>query len=287
MRPRTTSLIHLNAAVLLWGGTAMFAKGVDLPVNQTILLRSLIAAAAMVPVLAASGAPVGMRRGGHYAIMALSGALMAVHWVTYFTALRIAGAAVAILALHTYPVVTALIEPFLFGEKLRKIDILLAAAVFAGVGIMTPELTLTNDITRGIAVGVLSGLLFMARNLLVRKYVRSYTSSTLMFWQFLVSGVVLLPVAAPSLDAGTLSLETVGLLALLGVVFTALPQTLYASSLRHLSAKTVGVLATLLPFYGAFWGYLIWGEQLTARTALGGLLILGCIVFETFRSVKA
>ena len=73
---------------------------------------------------------------------------------------------------------------------------------------------------------------------------------------------------------------------LLGVVFTALPQTLFSASFTHLSAKTVSILATLLPFYGAFWGYLIHKELVTVRTAVGGAMILACIIYETARSVR-
>jgi drug/metabolite transporter (DMT)-like permease len=64
------------------------------------------------------------------------------------------------------------------------------------------------------------------------------------------------------------------------------PQALFAASFRTLSAKTVGVLATLLPFYGTFWGYVFHGETVTARTVLGGAIILACVVYETLRSVR-
>jgi len=70
------------------------------------------------------------------------------------------------------------------------------------------------------------------------------------------------------------------------VVFTALPHSLFSASFKHLSAKTVGIIATLLPFYGAFFGYLIHGEVLARRTLIGGLVVLAGIAFETLRSVQ-
>jgi len=285
MKPKTLNLIQLNVAVALWGGTAMFAKGVDLPISHIICTRSLIAAAALWMFMLAVKIPVRMNRPGHYGVILLLGVLLCLHWLTYFAALRISTAAVAILALHTYPVFTALVEPFVFGEKLRRIDIALAAIVLAGVLIMTPQLSLTNEITLGIVLGVVSGLFFMARNLLVRKWVKQYTSSTLMFWQVLVTGLVLVPVLAWPAKA-EYTLPVTGKLLLLGAVFTALPQTLFAASFANLSAKTVGILATLLPFYAAFWGYVIHNEAVTTRTAVGGAVILACILFETVRSVK-
>jgi len=299
LKPKTLNLIQLNVAVLLWGLTAQFSKGVDLPVSHVICARSLVAAGALLAFLLIMRSPVKIKRPGHYWTMLILGVLLCAHWLTYFAAIRLAGAAVAILALHTYPVLTALVEPLVFREKLKPIDVLLAIVVFAGVGIMTPALSLSNKVSQGIALGVVSGLFFMARNLMTRKYVKEYTSSALLFYQTLVTGLVLLLLLAAApvtgvalmpklfLDGPTAyTAQIIGLLLLLGVVFTAPPQTLYSASFSHLSAKTVGVLATLLPFYGAFWGYVIHREKVTLNTAIGGLVILACIIFETLRSVK-
>jgi drug/metabolite transporter (DMT)-like permease len=46
------------------------------------------------------------------------------------------------------------------------------------------------------------------------------------------------------------------------------------------------VLSTLLPLYGAVFGYLIHHETVTPRTALGGLIILSCVAFETARHAR-
>lgn len=284
MRPKHLSLIQLNVAVLIWGGTAMFAKGIALPVTHVICLRSLIGAAVVLAVLLALKSPWRVKQPRHYGLMMILGLLLCLHWVTYFKALKVSTAAVAILALHTYPVITALIEPFLFGEKLRKADVALALLVFTGIAIMTPTMSLSNATTQGIVLGVISGLFFMVRNLLTRKYVHHYSGTALMFWQMLVTGLVLVPwLWRGGLD---ISPKTGGLLVLLAVVFTALPHSLFSASFKHLSAKTVGIIATLLPFYGAFFGYLIHGEVLARRTLVGGLVVLAGIAFETLRSVQ-
>jgi drug/metabolite transporter (DMT)-like permease len=284
MQPKQINLIQLNVAVLMWGGTAMFAKGVALPVSHIICLRSLIGAAALVAILAALRRPLRVNGGRHYVLMVTLGLLLCAHWLTYFKALKVSTAAVGILALHTYPILTAIIEPFIFSERLRKSDVVLAVAVFVGILIMTPTLSLSDTTTQGIVLGVVSGLFFMVRNLLTRKYVRQYTSSVLMFWQMLVTGLVLLPWLL--VDRVPWAPGTGGLLLLLGMVFTALPHTLFSASFTHLSAKTVGIIATLLPFYAAVLGYLIHDETLSLRTVVGGSVILSAIAFETVRSVR-
>ena len=263
----------------------MFAKGIELPVTNLTCLRGLFAAAALLLFIKLSGRSAGVQSLQHLGMMVVLGLLLCLHWLTYFQALKISSAAVAILALHTYPIVTALIEPILFREKLRKSDIVLAVATFASVFIMMPELDLSNRTTQGILLGIVSGLFFMTRNLIIRKVIRTYSSSTLMFWQSLVIGVVLIPVLFLSREVEYTS-QSILLLLLLGTAFTALPQTLFASGLNNLSAKTVGILASFLPVYGAIFGYLVHKETISARTAVGGSLILICVIYETAKHAK-
>lgn len=263
----------------------MFAKGIALPVEHIICIRSLVAAGALLLFLFALRTPVRVASGRHCGVMVVLGLLLCCHWLTFFRALRISTAAVAILSLHTYPVFTALIEPFLFREKLKKADILLAICVLVGVLVMTPSFSLSNATTRGVVLGIVSGLFFMVRNLMTRKYVQQYSGSTLMFWQALTTGIVLLPFLFFTTPAAYPP-RTLGLLLLLGMVFTAVPQTLFSASFKNLSAKSVSVLATLLPFYGALFGYLIHDETVSARTVAGGGIVLACIVFETARNAK-
>ena len=262
----------------------MFAKGLALPVRHIICIRSLVCAAALLPFMLALKTRIRMKVPRHYAVMAVLGILLCAHWLTYFKALKVSSAAVAVLALQTYPVITALVEPVLFRERFRRADVALAVLVFMGVLIMTPAMTLSNTTTQGIVLGIISGLLFMSRNLMTRKYVQVYSSSTLMFWQTLVAGAILIPVIFTSSVPIEYSPRSLGLLLLLGVFFTAVPQTLFSNSFKNLNARTVGVLSTLLPFYAAFLAYFIHDETVTARTATGGLIVLSCVVIETARN---
>jgi drug/metabolite transporter (DMT)-like permease len=285
MKPRTVNLIQLNVAVLLWGGTAVFAKLIPLPSTHITCMRSVVAAVALLAFMAATRRRFMPAHGRHYGMLLLLGLLMCLHWVTYFQALKVSTAAVAILSMQTYPVLTALVEPLVFGERLRKLDVAVAGMVFVGVAVMVPQISLSHATTQGIALGIVSGTFFMLRNLITRKYVHEYSGSALMFWQVLVTAALLAPIVIAS-PQGVAAPATLGLLALLGVAFTALPHTLHSASFRHLSGKTIGILGALLPLYGAITGYLVHSETVEPRTAIGGLLILACVIFETIRSVR-
>ena len=282
MTPRTRNLIQANLTALVWGGTVMFAKGIPLPVGHIVCFRALLAAGALFLFLLATRASLKMKCTAHYGAMVVHGILLCLHWLTLYRALKISSAAVATLSLSTYLVFTTFVEPSVFREKLRKVDITLVAAVFAGILIMVPQISVSNMTTQAILLGIVSGLFFMARNLLTRRYVQEYSSSLLMFWQMLVAGVLLVPLVFLA-EKEVYSQQTVALLVLFGVVFTALPQTLFSASLKTLTVATVSIITTLHVFYGGVLGYFIHGETVTLRTALGGLLILSSVVIETTR----
>lgn len=287
MNPRTANLLQLNSAVLIWAGTSMFAKGIDLPVPIIICLRSVVAAVALLFYLRLTGRPTRVRGGKHYAVMVALGLLLAAHWLSFFHALRISSAAVAIVSLCTYPLLTSLLEPLFFKEKFHLTDLWIGIGALAGLAIMIPEFDLGNNTTQGVLWAVLSGVFFMGRNLLTRHFVQSYRSSTLMFWQTAVVGVALLPVLLLIDVEGGYDARSLGLLLLLGSVFTALPQTLFSSSMKHLSARTVGVLSMLQTVYGAVLGYLIHDERLDLRTAIGASIAMVFLLIETARAARA
>lgn len=284
MKPKTASLIQVNSAVFLWGLTLMFPKGIEMSPAGIVFFRALLSVAAIGIVFKATGGRLGVKRPKDYWVMGVLGLLMCVHWVTLFAALQMTEAAVAVVALNTYPALTTLAEPFAFGKRPRLMDVVLAVVVLGGVLIMLPEISFDNKATLAIALAVGSGALFGARNIVIRKYANHYSGGALMFWQTLVTCACLVWLVPTSADVYTP--RAIGLLVALGVVFTALPQSLYAHGLRRLSAKTVGILSLMQVLYGAFWGYMLFAETIDLRTAIGGAIILGCIILETLRNTE-
>lgn len=285
MNPRTRNLLEVNAAVLLWSGTALFAKLIPLPVPLIILGRSAVAVLALAVFLRLTGQRYRLNSRRDVAGVLLIGVFLGIHWLSYFQAIRVSTVAVGIIALHTYPILTILLEPLFFRERLQWVDVWCGLAVMAGILVLVPEFRLDSDVTQGVLWGVFSAVFFALRNLLTRAYVRRYSGSTLMFYQVLVIAVLMIPYALarpPVADARSL-----GLLALLGVGFTALPQTLFTSGHAHLKAKTVSIIATLLPVYGAISAFLLLGEVPSGRTIVGGVIVVGTVVVETLRSIRS
>ena len=85
----------------------------------------------------------------------------------------------------------------------------------------------------------------------------------------------------------TLTPSDIGLLALLGVLFTGVAQSLYVSSLRHVSARMAGIVSCLEPIYSTLFAFLFLHEVPALRDYIGAAIVLGAVVYSTLRSNKA
>ena len=274
------SLLYLHIAVFLFGGTALFSKLVGLPALDITVYRTGIAAIALFTLLILQKKQITLASMKDYGIAILLGVVVGIHWVTYFTAMQMAGVTVGIIAFFTYPVITVFIEP-LFNKSVPKAkDMLTALVVIIGIVLLIPEISFGNQITLGIATGVFSAVFFALRNILHKNYFSHYSGPHTMLYQTLVACLMLcLFIEVPP---GQVTQRDWLLLLLVGVVFTATPHALFASSLRHLSATTAGLISCLQPLYGSVLAFMLLHERPNILTIIGGLMVVSAAVFETW-----
>ncbi|BAJ00447.1 DMT family transporter [Shewanella violacea] len=281
---KQAGLLELHLAVLLFGGTALFSKLIPLSALNITLLRCVVAAVVLACIVKASKKTLSLDATKDYFIALGLGIIVSLHWVTYFASMQLSSVAIGMIAFFTYPVMTVFIEPIITGNPIQRSDIISGITVLLGVILLIPEASLGNDVTMGIALGILSAAFFTARNLLHKRYFSAYSGSQAMFYQ---TGVAVLFLAPwNTVEFSQIEQSTWGLVLLLGVIFTAAPHALFTTALRHLSAKTVSLVSCLQPFYGAVLALLFLGEQLDIKPAIGGLLVVATAIFETRRNRK-
>ena len=284
-RDRQSGLLELHIAVLLFGGTALFSKLIPLNALDITLLRCVVAAIVLALIVKASKGRLRLNSSKDYFIAIGLGAVVSLHWVTYFASMQLASVAVGMIAFFTYPVMTILVEPLFTGDKLKKADVVSGLIVLIGVMLLIPEANLGNDVTLGIALGILSAIFFTARNLLHKRYFSTYSGPQAMFYQTGVAAFVLAP--WNNIEVSQIEQNVWWMVLLLGVIFTAAPHALFTAALRHLSAKTVSLVSCLQPFYGAILALLFLGETLGIKTVIGGVLVVATAIFETQQHQKS
>ncbi|WP_018982551.1 DMT family transporter [Salinimonas chungwhensis] len=284
MDPVKRSLITLHLTVILLGGTALFSQIIPLSARDITLGRSVFACIALIAFLVLTKTSLRLNSKKDYAVAVALGVLMAMHWVTYFAAMQYAGVSVGMIALFTFPVITVLIEPFFEKTRLAWQDFFSAVVVFVGIALIVPEGTISNDVTLGVVVGIISAVLYAIRNLVHRQHFSHYSGAKAMAWQILLVCLCLIPLSTGGLPEASWS--TWGLLLTLGTLFTALPHALIAASLTHLKATTFSLIACMQPFYGVLLAIVLLGESPGWKTLLGGILVTSASVYETVKTHK-
>jgi drug/metabolite transporter (DMT)-like permease len=279
MSDRPRHLLQVHAAVLLFGLAGVLGKLLEpLPPPIIVFGRVVIACLPLVAASAWLRLPLWPRSRGSLLAFAALGALLAVHWTTFFQSVQDSSVAVALITFATFPVFVALLEPLFFRERLRAMDIVLAVLALAGVAVVESG----PGTARGALWGVASGLTFAFLTLLNRKFVRHHSSITIALFQDGFAAVALLPFVGWGRPA--VGGREVLLLLALGLLCTALAHALFIGGLRGVNARTASTITCLEPVYGPLLAVPILHEVPALRTVLGGLIVLAVAFYATLRA---
>ena len=278
MKPER-GLLEVHLAVLLQGLAGLFARFVEAPALVLVVGRTVFAAAIifLIAVITKNSLRTHNRR--DQLLLAVSGALLALHWLSFFISIKVSSVAIGLLTYASFPLFVTFLEPIFFAERLRLPDVVFAVAVALGLALVVPRFDLGDRTTVGVLWGILSGFTFAVLSLFNRGFVRRYQPMTVVFHQTLFAALVLLPF--------TYRLEAVPsgrdilLLVVLGVVCTALAHGMFIRALRVIKASLAGVVAAMEPVYGISLAVVLLGEVPTSRTLMGGSIILATTVLAT------
>jgi len=276
------SMIELHISVVIMSATALFAKLITLSPTDIIAFRCLVAALTLLLFTRLTGTRLNLLRRADLGLLLLLGLIIAVHWVSFFTAVQMSGVTISMIAMYTFPVMTVLMEPLFFKERIDRRDLTVALIVLVGVYLAVPGGIHGGRIALGAALGIFSAFLYTLRNILYRKYLSRYPSSAMMFYQIAVAGVLLLPFVTPGIDL--LTDHRWMYIIVLGVIFTAVAHTLFADSLRTIRASTAGLIASLEPIYGMAFAAVVLSEIPAVKTFAGALIVVGAAVYTSIRA---
>ena len=274
----------LNLAMLCIATSGAFGKGIALAPANAIWWRAALAVLVLGAYCRWRGFSFSLTPKRRPQVI-LSGVLLAGHWVTYFYALQLSNVAVGMLSLFTYPVLTAFLEPILLKSRFEVVHLFMGALVMAGVYFLVPAINFGDQMTQGALFGLLSALIYSLRNLLLKRQVNTTNGSILMFYQVLVTVILLIPV--PIIYRAEAVVSQWPYLLGLAVLTTAVGHTLFLSSFRHFSITTASIISGIQPVYGIIIAFFLLGEVPSGRSVIGGLLIISTVILESFRSLKA
>ncbi len=272
----------LLLATLFISTSGVLGRYIAMPTEVIIWFRAAIAMVLLYVYCKYKKIDLTIKSSKDYKPFFISGLLMAVHWVTYFYALKLSNVALGVLSLYTFPIIIALLEPLFLKVKFDPIYILLGLMVLTGLFILTPEFNIESTQVKGILFGVFSAFCYAVRVLILKQHVAKYNGTMLMFYQTVIITILLLPTLF-FMDISGLESQFPYLL-LLAFLTTAIGHSLMLHSLKFFSASTASIISSLQPIFGIILAFFFLQEIPTMRTFWGGSLILLTVVIESVRS---
>ena len=271
-RPERPAALLLEAfvAVALFGCIPVLVRFVDANPWTIGIVRLAIPTAGLAVLLRLRGQlrrpslADGLR-------LALIGGIFFAHWATYFFAIKISSASIGAIGLSTYGAHLVLLGAIAGLGRLHAFDLVALGAVLAGAVIIVPEPDLANRTTAGLALAILSAILYATLPILHQRW-SHLGSGTRALGQFSIAFVLfLLFLPKANWDLGPRDWA--------GLAFLAIGSTLIAHTLWVRVTTRLSPSASSLLYYGNLpvalvFSALLLGERLSGRMLFGAALIV-------------
>jgi DME family drug/metabolite transporter len=205
---------------------------------------------------------------------------LAVFQTAYFGAVKETGLAVGtIVTLGAGPVFTAIGGRLFLDERIGRVDVLAVCGALDGLAVLVLGNQEGAVDPLGVAFALLSSAGYAVATLLARwtgRHGAGEDPYSLTMWSFGIGAAVLLPLAwAEGVLPHTDHLGRVlVVMAYVAAVTTALAYPLYFAGVAVVRAATAAVVMLIEPVSAAVLAVALLGEQLTAATVTGTLLLL-------------
>ena len=285
MSPTAKAHLQIHLCVVLWGFTAILGKLITLPALPLVWWRMglVVLALLLVPRVWR-----GLRALPPRLLLAYAGVgvVVALHWLTFYGAIKLANASIGATCMAFATVFIALVEPVLAGRRFSRLDLALGLLVLPGVALVVGGVS--SGMRAGIAVGALSALLVAVFGSLNKRLVDRADPLTVTAVELgagtlaLTALAPLMPLLFPAFAGPLLVLPSpadAAWLVVLAVACTLFPFALSLVALRHMSAFSAQMAVNLEPVYAIGLAMLLLSEQreLTPMFYLGVAIVLAVV----------
>lgn len=279
---KLTDYLHLHFIVFIWGFTAILGKLISIDAIPLVWYRMLLASLFIVLYFLATSKKFKIDKIA-FGKFLFSGAIIALHWIFFFKAIKVSNVSVALVTMSTGAFFTSLIEPFFFKRKIRLIEILLGALVIVGLYII---FSLEAKYTWGIIYALISSFLGAFFSVLNGLFVKKYNPGVISFYQlFFGSAIItvyLVIIGAFTADFFLLTSSDWLWLILLSSFCTAYAFIASVKVMRSITPYTVMLTINLEPVYAIILALFIFGdsEKMNSTFYLGAFIVLFVVLLN-------
>ena len=276
------SYLHLHLIVFIWGFTAVLGRLISLDALPLVWFRMLFAVVFIFVYVKVKKISIKIPKKSCIKFL-VAGLIIALHWFTFFRAIKVSNVSITLACLSTGAFFTSLIEPIFFKKKVIWYEIFFGLIVVFGLSII---FNVEGRYLEGIVLALTSAFLSASFAVINSKFVKEYEPTVISFYE-LSGGVLffsLILLFSNSFDADFFRLTSNDFmyLMILSSVCTAYAFIASTAVMKFLSPYTVMLTINLEPIYGIILAVIIFKEKehMSSGFYVGAFIILTTVILN-------
>ena len=275
--------LHFHLIVFIWGFTAVLGALITIDAVPLVWFRMGLASIFIYVFIKIRGVSLAVSRKTLMGF-AIAGLVIAVHWLTFFGAIKESNVSITLAMMSTGAFFTALLEPIFYKRKVIWYELLFGAIV---VGALYMIFEVETAYQTGILLALFSAFLSAVFTLINGKFIKNHHPTKISFYELLIGSLCVtayLVIARPDtfFSAQFFTLPTMDwvYIGILASVCTAYAFIAAVAVMKHLSPYTIMLTINLEPVYGILLAFVVLGdaEQMSSEFYYGALVILAVVI---------
>ena len=282
------SLIHFHFIVFIFGFTAILGSLISIDSLELVWYRMAIASIVLLIYAAVFKKQITVPKSLILKLL-ISGMIIALHWVTFFKAIKVSNVSITLSILSLGAFLTSFLEPLFYGRKIILYEIIFGLIVIVGMSLIFNS---QYHYLEGIIYALLSVLLSVFFGLINGKLIKEASSLAISIYE-LLGGVLLISIILlfnDRVDSEFFDISKIDFywLLILATVCTAYAFVISVDVLKHLSPYSLMISINMEPVYGIILAIIFLNESkdLSFNFYLGFILIFSSVILNGVFKLK-
>ncbi|MGY8949787.1 MAG: DMT family transporter [Flavobacteriales bacterium] len=282
------SLIHFHFIVFIFGFTAILGSLISIDSLELVWYRMAIASIVLLIYSAVFKKQITVPKSLILKLL-ISGMIIALHWVTFFKAIKVSNVSITLSILSLGAFLTSFLEPLFYGRKIILYEIIFGLIVIVGMSLIFNS---QYHYLEGIIYALISVLLSVFFGLINGKLIKEASSLAISIYE-LLGGVLLISIILlfnDRVDSEFFDISKIDFywLLILATVCTAYAFVISVDVLKHLSPYSLMISINMEPVYGIILAIIFLNESkdLSFNFYLGFILIFSSVILNGVFKLK-
>ena len=282
------SLIHFHFIVFIFGFTAILGSLISIDSLELVWYRMAIASIVLLIYAAVFKKQITVPKSLILKLL-ISGMIIALHWVTFFKAIKVSNVSTTLSILSLGAFLTSFLEPLFYGRKIILYEIIFGLIVIVGMSLIFNS---QYHYLEGIIYALISVLLSVFFGLINGKLIKEASSLAISIYE-LLGGVLLISIILlfnDRVDSEFFDISKIDFywLLILATVCTAYAFVISVDVLKHLSPYSLMISINMEPVYGIILAIIFLNESkdLSFNFYLGFILIFSSVILNGVFKLK-